>query len=204
MPLTDAQIRHFEEEGYLVLPDLLPVEASAPLRQELTDIVEFEARRFHAAGKVPDTFDAAPFDKRLVKLCEAADDPQELKEAVTGGKRMKTESVFKLWTHPVLPGRGGTAHRPGDPRPPPVRPALEDGLPGALPHHRRRHLPPGRRFPPGRIRAHPHGQLLDAPGGRDRGHGRHPVRPRQPQVGDPEPGARTDYRRGALQPRGRG
>ena len=102
MPLTDQQIRHFEEEGYLVLPGLLPLEASAPLRRELADIVEFEARRFHAAGKVPETFAAAPFDKRLVRLCEAADDPLEMKEAVTGGKRMKTESVFKLWTHPVL------------------------------------------------------------------------------------------------------
>ena len=102
MPLTDAQIRHFEEQGYLVLPGLLPLEASAPLRRELADIVEFEARRFHAAGKVPETFAEAPFEKRLVKLCEAADDPQEMKEAVTGGKRMKTEAVFKLWTHPVL------------------------------------------------------------------------------------------------------
>ena len=102
MPLTDDQIQRFEVEGYLVLPDLLPLEASAPLRQELADIVEFEARRAYAADKVPEIFSEFNFDKRLVKLCESVEDPEELKEAVTGGKRLKTEAVFKLWTHPIL------------------------------------------------------------------------------------------------------
>ena len=102
MPLSNAQIRRFEDDGYLVLPDLLSPEASAPLRQELADIVEFEARQAHAAGTVPETFAEYPFEKRLVKLCEAADDPLEMKEAVTGGKRLKTEAVFKLWTNPIL------------------------------------------------------------------------------------------------------
>ena len=102
MPLTDTQIQQFEEDGYLVLPDLLPREASAPLRQELVDIVEFEARQAHAAGKVTETFAEFPFEKRLVNLCEAADDPWEMKQAVTGGKRLKTDAVFKLWTHPIL------------------------------------------------------------------------------------------------------
>ena len=102
MTLSNSQIQHFEDDGYLILPDLLPAEASAPLRQELADIVEFEARKAQAAGKVPETFAEYPFEKRLVKLCEAADDPLEMKEAVTGGKRQKTDGVFKLWTHRIL------------------------------------------------------------------------------------------------------
>jgi phytanoyl-CoA hydroxylase len=102
MPLTDAQIQQFEDEGFLALPDLLPLEASAPLRQELADIVEFEARQALAAGTIPETFPEYPFEKRLVKLCGVAADPEEMKEAVTGGKRLKTEAVFKLWTHPIL------------------------------------------------------------------------------------------------------
>ena len=102
MRLSDTQIQQFEDEGFLALPGLLPAEASAPLRQELADIVEFEARKFHAAGKVPDTFADLAFEYRLTKLCEAAVDPEEMKEAVTGGKRLKTDAVFQLWTQPVL------------------------------------------------------------------------------------------------------
>ncbi len=102
MSLTDTQIQQFEDDGYLVLPVLLPLAASAPLRQELSEIVEYEARQAFAAGKVPEAFAEHPFATRLVKLCESAEDPLEMKEAVTGGKRLKTDAVFKLWTHPTL------------------------------------------------------------------------------------------------------
>ena len=102
MRLTEAQIQQFEDEGFLAISGLLPPEALTPLRQELADVVEFEARRFHAAGKVPDMFADSPFEYRLAKMCEAAVDPEEMQEAVTGGKRHKTDAMFKLWTQPAL------------------------------------------------------------------------------------------------------
>ena len=101
MNLSAEQIKQFEDEGYLLLHDLLPVEEFEPLTQELAQVVDAKAAEIHAAGLLHDLHLDKPFETRLHYLCEDADDPDDM-YGVVYGKRHKTAGLFKVWTLPAL------------------------------------------------------------------------------------------------------
>jgi phytanoyl-CoA hydroxylase len=99
--LTAAQRERYLEEGYLLLPGLLPAAAFAPLRAELEERVEALAREQHAAGLLPELFPHDPFETRLANLYRASREPAALWRALHG-KHLKTDGLFQLFTHPAL------------------------------------------------------------------------------------------------------
>ena len=101
MKLSAEQVQQFEEEGYLLLLDFLPVEAFEPLRRELEEVIDITARQVYEAGRLRELHSDKPFEHRLHYLCEAADDPEDIWRPIFG-KKHKTAGLFKVWTIPAL------------------------------------------------------------------------------------------------------
>lgn len=74
--LTEHQIKQFYDDGFLIVRDVLPIEARQPLISELNDKVDHLANQAVQKGLVaPErTFPDAPFETRLNLVCHAATD----------------------------------------------------------------------------------------------------------------------------------
>lgn len=66
--LTKDQIDFYNEEGYLVLPNLLSEEELAPAREAMTYKVSMIAKELLQAGLITDTLEHRPFRYRLAEL----------------------------------------------------------------------------------------------------------------------------------------
>lgn len=99
--LTPAQHQQLLEEGYILLPALLPPADLAPLIREFEEAVEMLAREQQAAGLLTEIFPDAPFDRRLALLYAASSTPEAFWRAVQG-KHFKTAGLFAIYTHPAL------------------------------------------------------------------------------------------------------
>jgi phytanoyl-CoA hydroxylase len=105
--LSEEQLSFFDQEGYLMVPDVFTPEDLAPLRNEIDDIVNLEAQRLHVAGKLHDTHAGTSFEHRLGLIYQ--DKPelaQEIIRAITGraGGGHSGKGLFDLITHPGLLG----------------------------------------------------------------------------------------------------
>jgi phytanoyl-CoA hydroxylase len=70
--LSPASVRHFQEEGYLVVDDLLDVALDIqPVVDEYTTLVDTLVRRWYTEGKLPSTYPDLSFWKRLLKILES-------------------------------------------------------------------------------------------------------------------------------------
>ena len=103
--LTDTHIARFEEEGYLMVPDLFAPEELEPLRREIDGIVSATAQRLAAEGKITALREGEPFETRLSRL--VADHPEcwdnyrrDIEGKGGGGHRGR--EMFHLLTHPRL------------------------------------------------------------------------------------------------------
>jgi hypothetical protein len=99
--LTAQQIEQFSTEGYLLLPDVIPIPRLNALIGEFEAVVEHMAREQHHAGLVDELFELAPFETRLALLYQASRDPEPLWTAVHG-KHHKTAGMFGVFTAPGL------------------------------------------------------------------------------------------------------
>ncbi len=66
--LTAEQIRFYDEEGYLVLPNLLTEEDMAGVKASMSNRVDEIAQDLYAAGLVADLYADRPFESRLADL----------------------------------------------------------------------------------------------------------------------------------------
>jgi ectoine hydroxylase-related dioxygenase (phytanoyl-CoA dioxygenase family) len=109
--LSASQRHQFEEEGFLLVEDVLdPHDDLSPVLAEYADVLESLAERLQADGSVADTFPDLPFVERLLALCEASG--KALPEAFDfslpqNGVRPDTPievgpAVFRLLTNPRL------------------------------------------------------------------------------------------------------
>jgi len=69
--LTAAQRRHFEEQGYLVVENVLDPDLDiAPLMAEYNEVLDDIARNLKAAGSIQSTYSELPFCDRLIQVCQ--------------------------------------------------------------------------------------------------------------------------------------
>lgn len=70
--LSSAQIQQFQDEGYLVVEDLLDVALDIqPIVDEYTQLVDELINRWYAEGKLPSAYRDLPFWRRLLKILES-------------------------------------------------------------------------------------------------------------------------------------
>eukprot|EP01129_Flabellula_baltica_P017647 TRINITY_DN9848_c0_g1_i1.p1 TRINITY_DN9848_c0_g1~~TRINITY_DN9848_c0_g1_i1.p1 ORF type:complete len:315 (+),score=75.94 TRINITY_DN9848_c0_g1_i1:330-1274(+) len=71
MSLTDDQVSHFLEEGYLLIPQFFEQEELTPVMDEISETVGEVAQALFEAGKIDDLFSDAGFYERLTLLEDA-------------------------------------------------------------------------------------------------------------------------------------
>lgn len=98
--LSPEQIAFYDEEGYLVLPDLLNDADMSPAREAMNEKVSRIAEDLFAAGKVADRLIEEPFATRLAKLFAGLTDADFL---VYGrGWRDRLPGYFDLMSNPKI------------------------------------------------------------------------------------------------------
>lgn len=71
--LTSEQIAWFEEEGYLVVRQLLdPAKDLAPILQEYEGVLDRLVRELYAKGEISSLYDDRPFGERLISVYQAS------------------------------------------------------------------------------------------------------------------------------------
>ena len=69
--LTQAQLDHLEDKGYVVVEDVLdPEEDLAPVMAEYGDVLDGIAHDLYAEGVLSSTYADLPFDQRLIQVCD--------------------------------------------------------------------------------------------------------------------------------------
>jgi hypothetical protein len=103
--LTNLQVSHFHDEGYLIVPDLFDPADLQPLRRELEERIDAVIERLHGQGRLNDTHRGEPFEKRAASIYN---DSRENGQAIIdelagdGGGRHTGLEMFKFICHPKL------------------------------------------------------------------------------------------------------
>lgn len=71
MTLSPSELQHFQDEGYVVKPQVFTEKDLQPLRRAIGNIVAEEAARLQATGLLPATFASEPFERRLGRIMAA-------------------------------------------------------------------------------------------------------------------------------------
>ncbi len=109
--LTQAQLDHLDEQGYVVVENVLdPTEDLAPVIAEYADVLDGIARDLFAEGILASTYDDLPFDQRLIRVCDESGqifaqnfDISLPQKAIGADAPMHTgAAVFNLLTNPRL------------------------------------------------------------------------------------------------------
>jgi hypothetical protein len=66
--LTDAQLRQYHDDGFLIVPEFFSPEELRPVMGEIEELVDDLARRLKAAGKIQNTYENEGFYTRLTRL----------------------------------------------------------------------------------------------------------------------------------------
>lgn len=86
----------FDEQGYVILKGILPLDVLDAVKVELNRLVDAEADKWIAAGKAQDRFENEPFETRLFRLCE-----NHIDDALTSFRReLHLPGMFGLFLHP--------------------------------------------------------------------------------------------------------
>jgi ectoine hydroxylase-related dioxygenase (phytanoyl-CoA dioxygenase family) len=101
--LIPGQIRQFQDDGFLIIRDLLPQEAVQPLIVELEQTVADVTNQAVQEGLLAaaNTYADAPFATRLALVSNACADRNWLWQRIQG-KQHKTAGMFTLRTFPSL------------------------------------------------------------------------------------------------------
>ena len=103
MPATvidQANVEAYHNDGYLLVPGLFTEADMEPVRLAIEDEVDRLADRFYRAGKVSSRFADEPSNRRLVLLCESAQESVRIWELRT--RAAVTPELYRLVRHPGL------------------------------------------------------------------------------------------------------
>ena len=103
MPATvidQAKVEAYHNDGYLLVPGLFTEADMEPVRLAIEDEVDRLADRFYRAGRVSSRFADQPFNRRLVLLCESAQESVRIWELRT--RAAVTPELYRLVRHPGL------------------------------------------------------------------------------------------------------
>ena len=98
--LNPEQISFFQENGYLLVENVLSPTDFQPLIRDLEQIIDQKVRAVRAEGRLSELFENEPFERRLVRICEAMEDPVDIQQLIHG--KLKTEGMFQVLTHPAI------------------------------------------------------------------------------------------------------
>ena len=98
--LGTTQVDFFKTQGYLLVEDAFPPSTFDLLKQEIEDQVDAVAEAALSAGKLTDTFDGAPFERRLALIEQALGYPEEHYNVFNG--KLRTRGMFQIVTDPGL------------------------------------------------------------------------------------------------------
>jgi len=98
--LTAEQSAFYEEEGYLVLPELLTQADLEPAKEAMEEKVSRIAEELLAAGLIRDKLEHRPFPNRLAELFRHLTDADFLKYGRSWRDRIP--GYFKLMSHPKI------------------------------------------------------------------------------------------------------
>src|ERR1051325_2146315 len=98
--LTREQVRCYETEGYVVLPQLLDAEVMAPVKAAMSEKVSHIANELHRDRLIRDTLDNWPFERRLAGLFENLTDKEFLKYGRSW--RDRKPGYYHLMTNPKI------------------------------------------------------------------------------------------------------
>ncbi|MBB6729458.1 phytanoyl-CoA dioxygenase family protein [Cohnella zeiphila] len=98
--LTKDQIAFYEEEGYIVLPDLLTEDDLAPAREAMTTKVSMIAEELLRDGLIGDALENRPFKYRLAELFRELTPDHFLKYGRSWRDRIP--GYFQLMSHPKI------------------------------------------------------------------------------------------------------
>ena len=68
MGLSEAQLKQYDTDGFIIVRDLFTPEELSPLKQEINAHVDDLARRLFRAGKITDLHEGKDFYHRLTAL----------------------------------------------------------------------------------------------------------------------------------------
>jgi len=98
--LTLEQVRFYNEEGYIVLPNLLTDEEMAPIRGAMSEKVEEIAQDLFQMGLIADRKENEPFPTRLARLFDNLTDEDFLKYG--RGWRERRPGYYEFMTNPKI------------------------------------------------------------------------------------------------------
>lgn len=98
--LSQEQLRHYNEEGYLVLEDLLNEDDLRPVVESLQEKVDEIARALSASGLIEDLHEDASFDSRLALLFKGRSDEEFLKYGRSW--RDRRPGYFDIMSNPKI------------------------------------------------------------------------------------------------------
>jgi phytanoyl-CoA hydroxylase len=108
---THDLLEHFNEQGYVVIEEVLDNSLVQSLRDDYETLLDEMAARWYAEGVIPSTFSDLPFTQRAAHVISYLDETQYLHFdiALPNGRKLYedtpihlSEAVFKLLTHPSL------------------------------------------------------------------------------------------------------
>lgn len=105
MSLSPQELTQFEEDGFVVKRQVFSQNDLHPLREAMNEIVAREAERLQREGKISNTFEGEPFERRLACIMEASSEAGwEIYRAITGksGGGYSGEAIFQMIVHPPL------------------------------------------------------------------------------------------------------
>ncbi|SDS49065.1 phytanoyl-CoA dioxygenase family protein [Microlunatus soli] len=98
--LSEEQVRQYDTEGYLVLPDLLSEQQMAPVRAALTEKVDRVAADLLAAGLIDDPLTEVAFPYRLARLFEGLEPEHFLEHGRSWRDRIA--GYYTLMSNPTI------------------------------------------------------------------------------------------------------
>ncbi len=104
MMLTAEEINRYEEDGCLVLRQVLNPADLEPLRQSIAEFVDLQIQKLQANGKVRDPHAGATFEKRWAIICEE-NNLQKGEDRVAqwgAGSGLLNEAIYNLIVDPRL------------------------------------------------------------------------------------------------------
>jgi len=97
-PLTETQLQQFETQGYLVVDDVFDAARLEAVADEVTAVIDREARRLVQAGKLSSTFSEYPFTSRLTPITA---ETHEVYNTISSGQ-LSLPAIFELIRTPAL------------------------------------------------------------------------------------------------------
>lgn len=98
MPLTDKQLKHYHREGYLVATNIIPEQFIHDLQEEISGVIDEQARRLHAEGEISQLHEELGF---LHRGTELGKESAKVISPVNGGNH-SGRAMFNLITCPGI------------------------------------------------------------------------------------------------------